>query len=146
MVDISEKAITRRTARAIGSVRLQANTIDLIKKRLLPKGDLFEIARLAGIMAAKRTAELIPLCHQLNLSHVDVNLRLDEAVSTIRIESKVILEGRTGAEMEALVAVSTAALTVYDMCKAVDKSMVIEGVQLVEKRGGKSDIHVSKPL
>ncbi len=140
MVDISSKKTTMRSARATGFVRVGASTLELIEKRLLPKGDLFQIAKVAGIMAAKRNAELIPMCHPLPLSFVDVMIDLDHANTGVRISSEVRLEGKTGAEMEALMAVSVAALTVYDMCKAVDKTMVIGDITLVEKRGGKSDM------
>lgn len=139
MVDISHKKITMRTARATGFVRMQESTLELIKKRLLPKGDPFQIAKIAGIMAAKRNADLIPMCHPLALSFLDVHLELDTESCGVRINSEVRLDGKTGAEMEALTAVSIAALTVYDMCKAVDKSMVIGDVKLIEKKGGKSD-------
>jgi cyclic pyranopterin monophosphate synthase len=142
MVDISDKKVTMRTAKAAGFVRMQAPTLELIEKRLLPKGDLFQIAKIAGIMAAKRNAELIPMCHPLALSFVDVAIVLDYKDTGVRITSEVRLEGKTGAEMEALTAVSIAALTVYDMCKAVDKSMIIEDVKLVEKIGGKSDFNL----
>ncbi|MBN2158849.1 MAG: cyclic pyranopterin monophosphate synthase MoaC [Spirochaetes bacterium] len=140
MVDISSKKVTMRSARAVGFVRLQAATLDLINRKLLPKGDLFQIAKIAGIMAAKRNAELIPMCHPLPLSFVDVSIELDYKKGGVRLASEVRLEGKTGAEMEALMAVAIAALTVYDMCKAVDKTMVIEDMTLVEKRGGKTDI------
>ncbi len=143
MVDISAKKVTMRTAKAAGFVRLQRETLGLIEKRLLPKGDLFQIAKIAGIMAAKRNAELIPLCHPLALSFVDVILELDHDACGVRILSEVRLEGKTGAEMEALTGVSIAALTVYDMCKAVDKAMVIEDIRLIEKTGGKSDFSIT---
>jgi cyclic pyranopterin phosphate synthase len=139
MVDVSGKRVTLRTARAGGFVLMRKGTLDLVRRRLLPKGNLFEIARIAGITAAKRTAELIPLCHPLQVHHVDISVAIDQERSAIRIESVVKLEGKTGAEMEALTAVSVAALTVYDMCKAVDKTMVIGEIRLIEKRGGKSD-------
>jgi cyclic pyranopterin phosphate synthase len=139
MVDISAKKVTMRTARATGFVRIQAATLDLIEKRLLPKGDLFQIAKIAGIMAAKKNAELIPMCHPLALSFIDVAIILDREKGGVRVNSEVRLEGKTGAEMEALMAVSIASLTVYDMCKAVDKTMVIEDITLIEKTGGKSD-------
>jgi cyclic pyranopterin monophosphate synthase len=143
MVDISDKKITMRTARAAGFVRLRKDTLDLIEKRLLPKGDLFQIAKIAGIMAAKRNAELIPMCHPLALSYIDVVIELDYEGCGVRIRSEIRLEGKTGAEMEALTAVAIAALTVYDMCKAVDKSMVIEDIKLIEKTGGKSDFLIN---
>jgi len=139
MVDISDKKVTARTAKAAVFVRMNRSTLDLIEKRLLPKGDLFQIAKIAGIMAAKRNAELIPMCHPLALSFIDVVLELDYSACGVRISSEVRLEGKTGAEMEALTAVSVAALTVYDMCKAVDKEMVISDIRLIEKKGGKSD-------
>ncbi len=139
MVDIAGKEVTSRYARARGFVSMKPETVDLIRKRLLPKGDLFELARIAGIMAAKKNAELIPLCHPLELTFVDVAVAIDDDRQGIAISSEVRLKGRTGAEMEALTAVSVASLTVYDMCKAVDRDMVITDICLVEKRGGKSD-------
>jgi cyclic pyranopterin monophosphate synthase len=143
MVDVSDKKTTHRTAKATGFVKLQKGTLSLIERRLLPKGDLFQIAKIAGIMAAKRNAELIPMCHPLALSFIDVTVVLDYDACGVRIYSEIRLDGKTGAEMEALTAVSIAALTVYDMCKAVDKTMIIEDVKLVEKTGGKSDYSIS---
>lgn len=140
MVDISGKDVTRRSARAEGFVKMGKDTLALIDKKLLPKGNVFEVARIAGIMAAKRTPELIPMCHPLLLTHIDVQVRVDTEKGGISLYAEVRLEGKTGAEMEALTAVCAAALTVYDMCKAVDKTMAIGEVRLVEKRGGKSDI------
>lgn len=137
MVDISPKDVTRRSARAEGAVLFSGNTVELIRKRLIPKGDPFETARIAGIMAAKRTHELIPLCHPLPVAFLDIQIRIEGHRAVI--ESEIRLDGKTGAEMEALTAVSVAALTIYDMCKAVDKGMVIEGIRLIEKKGGKSD-------
>jgi len=142
MVDVSGKAVTSRMARAAGFVRMSANTLDLISRKLLPKGNLFEIAKIAGITAAKKTSDLVPLCHPLAVNFVDVSLKVNMEACGVEIDSEVRIEGKTGAEMEALTAVSVAALTVYDMCKAVDKGMVIEHVRLVEKRGGKSDYAV----
>jgi cyclic pyranopterin monophosphate synthase len=139
MVDVSGKKATLRTAKASGIVKMQQSTIDLIEKKLIPKGNVFEVAKIAGIMAAKKTPELIPMCHPLLLSHIDVKIHIDKEKSCISIESEVKLEGKTGVEMEALTAVSVAGLTIYDMCKAVDKSMVIEDIKLIEKKGGKSD-------
>jgi cyclic pyranopterin phosphate synthase len=136
MVDVSGKEITLRAARASGRVRMAAATLELVKDRKLAKGDVLEVARLAGIMAAKRTGELIPLCHPLPLDSVEVGLTA-VAPDMVRIESEVKIHGRTGVEMEALVAVSVAALAVYDMCKAVDRGIVIEQVQLEEKTGGR---------
>jgi cyclic pyranopterin monophosphate synthase len=136
MVDVSRKGITRRTARASGSVSMRPETVAALRDGRGPKGDPLESARLAGILAAKRTAELVPLCHPLALEHVDVEATLGE--SGVTIASSVVVSGKTGAEMEALVAVSAAALTVYDMCKALDREMVIGSIRLEEKTGGKS--------
>jgi cyclic pyranopterin phosphate synthase len=137
MVDVSAKPVSLRTARASGLVRMEPATLAAILDRALAKGDVLEVARLAGIMAAKRTGELIPLCHPLGLDAVSVSLAPRDA-ATLRIEATATVVGRTGVEMEALTAVAVAALTVYDMCKAVDRSMVIDGVQLEEKTGGSS--------
>ncbi len=139
MVDVSDKKITTRTAKAAGYVKMKASTIDLIEKDLMPKGNIFEVARVSGIMAAKKTSEMIPMCHQLNLTYANVLISIDGAMGGVKIESEVRLDGKTGAEMEALTAVSIAGLTIYDMCKAVDKEMVLSEVRLVEKTGGKSD-------
>ncbi len=139
MVDVSDKKITFRTAKAYGFVKMKPETLDLVEKNLLPKGNLFEIAKIAGILGAKKNSELIPMCHPLNISYVGVDLKMDRKLCGISIFSEIRLEGKTGAEMEALAAVSIAALTVYDMCKAVDKEMIIENLKLIEKTGGKSD-------
>jgi len=139
MVDVTEKMVTSRSARASGFVRMSPETIEAIEKKILPKGNLFEIAKVAGIQGAKRCHDLIPLCHPLFINYIDITLEIDHAATGIRISSRVRLDGKTGAEMEALTAVAVAALTVYDMCKAVDKNMVIEGIRLEEKKGGKSD-------
>lgn len=136
MVDVSAKEPTLRTARASGVVRMAAETLDLIQNRGLSKGDVLEVARLAGIMAAKRTGELVPLCHPLGLDGVELSLA-PLGADRVRIEAVAKVHGRTGVEMEALTAVSVAALTVYDMCKAVDRAMVIESIQLEEKTGGR---------
>ncbi len=137
MVDVSEKPTTRRIARASGVVRMLPATLAAICAGATAKGDVREVARLAGIMGAKRTAELIPLCHPLPLDCI--TLRLDpEGDDVLRIESRVEVTAKTGVEMEALTAVSVAALTVYDMCKGVDRAMVIERIQLEEKAGGAS--------
>jgi len=141
MVDVAGKEITKRSAMARGFVCMGEEVLLQIVSDLLPKGNLFEVARIAGIMAAKKTSDLVPMCHPLNLSYVNVDLELDEKRGGVVITSEIRLDGKTGAEMEALAAVTVAALTVYDMCKAVDKSMVIEDVTLVEKRGGKSDFN-----
>ena len=146
MVDISGKSVTARRARAVGFVKMEQKTLELIKKKLIPKGNVFETARIAGILAAKRTSEVIPMCHPLLLTYVDVKMDIDEERGGVSISSEVRLEGRTGAEMEALSAVSVSGLTVYDMCKAVDKGMIIEDIRLIEKSGGKSDILQSKQI
>ena len=138
MVDVSNKEVTERTATARGSVYTNAETLRLIQQGGVEKGDVLGTARLAGIMAAKRTPELVPLCHPLALSSVAVDLECDPARNAVDITATCKLEGRTGAEMEALTAVTVAALTVYDMCKAVDRSMTIGDVRLAHKAGGKS--------
>lgn len=138
MVDVSDKAETERTATAKGSVLMQAATLALIKEGGVKKGDVLSVARLAGIMGAKRTPDLIPLCHPLTLTSVQVDLTLDEARNAVDITATCKLTGKTGVEMEALTAVSVAALTVYDMCKAVDKAMQIVDIRLTHKSGGKS--------
>ena len=138
MVDVSDKAETERSATARGSVLMQSETLALIAAGDMKKGDVLAVARLAGIMAAKRTAELIPLCHPLALTSIKVDLAIDKVRNAVDIEATCKLKGRTGVEMEALTAVSVAALTVYDMCKAVDRGMTITGIHLTAKRGGKS--------
>jgi len=137
MVDTSDKPETLRHARASGLIRLEPATAALIRDRRLAKGDVLEVARLAGIMAAKHTGDLIPLCHPLPLTGVQVDFAFD-GDSMLRIEASARVYGRTGVEMEALTAVSVAALTVYDMCKAVDRTMTIERIRLEEKSGGRS--------
>jgi cyclic pyranopterin phosphate synthase len=138
MVDVSGKADTVREAVARGLVRMQPATFDLIKRGETAKGDVLTAAQLAGIMAAKKTPDLIPLCHPILIGDVRVEFRPDEASSTIEITATATSTGKTGVEMEALTAVSVAALTIYDMCKAVDRGMKIENIRLVAKRGGKS--------
>ncbi len=138
MVDVSEKDVTVRTARAAGRVMVSPETLALITEGRVPKGDVFSVARTAAIMAAKRTSELIPLCHPLILDQVTVDFSCDEAARAIDIEAAVKLSGRTGAEMEALTAVSVAALTIYDMCKAADRGIRIGNIRLIHKSGGKS--------
>jgi cyclic pyranopterin phosphate synthase len=138
MVDVSEKDITERTATAVCSVIMQPETIRMILEGGVKKGDVLSVARLAGIMGAKRTPDLIPLCHPLALTSVKVDLTVDEGRNAVDIGATCKLKGRTGVEMEALTAVSVAALTVYDMCKAVDRGMRITDVRLVHKAGGKS--------
>jgi cyclic pyranopterin phosphate synthase len=138
MVDVSDKAETERTATAKGSVLMQPTTLALIKEGGVKKGDVLSVARLAGIMGAKKTPDLIPLCHPLALTSVQVDLTLDEARNAVDITATCKLVGKTGVEMEALTAVSVAALTVYDMCKAVDRGMQIVDIRLTHKSGGKS--------
>ena len=138
MVDVSDKAETNRVAVARGSVTMAAETLDRIRQGTVAKGDVLSVARLAGIMGAKRTPDLIPLCHPLALSSVRIELALVPERNAVEIEATCRLKGRTGVEMEALTAVSVAALTIYDMVKAVDRSMVIGEIRLVHKSGGKS--------
>lgn len=138
MVDVGAKAETAREAVAAGRVRMREETLRLLREGNLPKGDVLGVARVAGIMAAKRTPDLIPLCHPLLLTKVTVEFTFDEMASAVEITATVRCKGQTGVEMEALIAVSVAALTIYDMAKAVEKGMVIEGIRLLEKRGGKS--------
>ena len=138
MVDVADKAITSRVATARGEVHMQATTLEAIRDGAVPKGDVLAAARIAGIMAAKRTPELIPLCHTLLLSKVAVDFEIDEAGQQIVIVATVRCNGPTGVEMEALTAVSVAALTIYDMAKALEKTMTISNICLLEKRGGKS--------
>lgn len=144
MVDVGAKAATRRRAVARGAVTMQAETLQRIVDRNIEKGDVFTVARLAGIMAAKQTPQLIPLCHPLLLSSVTVEFTPQPDAGRVEIEATVTVTGQTGVEMEALTAVSIAALTVIDMCKAVDKTMTVEAVRLVEKEGGKSG-HFVRP-
>ena len=138
MVDVSDKTETERIATAKGSVLMQPTTLALIRDGAVKKGDVLSVARLAGIMGAKKTPDLIPLCHPLALTSVQVDLTLDEARNAVDITATCKLMGKTGVEMEALTAVSVAALTVYDMCKAVDKGMQIVDIRLTHKSGGKS--------
>ena len=138
MVNVGEKDETRRVAVAGGRVNMSQDTLNTVKSGGLKKGDVLSVAQLAGVMGAKQTAHLIPLCHPLTLSHVDVQLTLNEPDCAIDIRAECRLDGKTGVEMEALTAVSVAALTVYDMCKAVDKAMVIRDIRLLHKSGGKS--------
>ena len=137
MVDVGRKEITSRSARAVAYVSLSPQTLALIRDKRVAKGDVFEVARLAGIMASKRTAELIPLCHPLPIDSVEMTFEvIDER--TVKVEAQVGVQARTGAEMEALTAVSVAALTVYDMCKSSDRAITIGPIGLLEKSGGKS--------
>ena len=138
MVDVSGKEITTRTASAEGSIRVSEEIIEAIKNGSVEKGDVLGVARVAGIMAAKRTPELIPMCHPLLLNKCSVDFRIDELAKTVTAVCTVRTDGKTGVEMEALTGVSVALLTIYDMCKALDKRMCIENVHLVCKQGGKS--------
>lgn len=138
MVEVGEKEFTRREAVARGEVTMRKETLDMILEGRVPKGEVFGVARVAGIMAAKKTPDLIPLCHPLALTGVDVHFRPDRERSRVEIEARARTTGQTGVEMEALTAVSVAALAIYDMCKAVDREMVIGAVRLVHKSGGKS--------
>jgi len=138
MVDVTEKAVTHRAAIAEGFVVMRAATLALVESGTANKGDVLAAARIAGIMAAKRTHDLIPLCHQLNLTGVAVTLALEREPPGVRVTAHVKTTGQTGAEMEALTAVSVACLTIYDMLKAADKSMRFDGIRLVEKTGGRS--------
>ena len=141
MVDVSDKAVTDRVAVAEGWVKMQPETLEKIIEGKAKKGDVLAVARLAGIMGAKKTAELIPLCHPLPITKVSLDLTADEDRPGVRVEATVKTTGQTGVEMEALTAVSTACLTIYDMVKAVEKSMVIEDVRLILKDGGKSGLY-----
>lgn len=144
MVDISAKPDTARRAVARGLVRMQASTLALVRAKRVAKGDVLTVAQLAGIMAAKRAAELIPLCHPIPLTHAEVELVPDAKAGGVAIEATVDTTAPTGVEMEALVAVAVAALTVYDMCKAADCGMTIERVRLVHKRGGRSGTYTRR--
>lgn len=138
MVDLSEKSDTVRTAIARGEIQMKPETLALIRAGAIKKGDVLTVAQIAGIQAAKRTSELIPLCHPLPLSHIEVALELDDALPGVIITATTRVTGKTGVEMEALTAVSVAALTVYDMAKAVEKTMRIQNIRLIEKHGGRS--------
>jgi cyclic pyranopterin phosphate synthase len=141
MVDVGDKPETARIAIAEGSVIMLPETLDIVRRGDAKKGDVLGTARLAGIMAAKRTHELIPLCHPLLISKIAVDLAIDEALPGVRVRAEVRMKGQTGVEMEALTAVSVACLTVYDMVKAVDRAMRIDGIRLVHKSGGKSGVY-----
>ncbi len=140
MVDVSHKPDTRREAVAKGVVRMQAATFNLIKQGQVAKGDVLSVAQLAGIMAAKRTPDIIPLCHPVLIGDIKIEFSLDEGNSTIEITVTVKSTGKTGLEMEALTATAVAALTIYDMCKSVDRGMKIENIRLIGKSGGKSGV------
>jgi cyclic pyranopterin phosphate synthase len=138
MVDVSDKSVTVRTAVSAAEVRMRSDTFDLIRDQKVKKGNVLETARIAGIMAAKRTSDLIPMCHPLNITHVQIDFLPHETEHTIAIRASVRAVDQTGVEMEALTAAAVAALTIYDMCKAHDRAMTITGIQLLEKSGGKS--------
>ncbi len=140
MIDVSSKDITIRVAIAEGSIRMQKATFEMIRDKKAKKGDVLEIARLAGIMAAKKTGYLIPLCHPLNLSSIEIDFKLIKSKNQVNVISKVKISDRTGVEMEALTAVSICLLTIYDMCKSVDRGMIINEIKLREKSGGKSGL------
>jgi cyclic pyranopterin monophosphate synthase len=145
MVDVSAKADTERLAVAKGEVKMKPETLALIRAGALKKGDVLTIAKIAGIQAAKRTSEIIPLCHPLSLSHIEVDLELDDTLPGVLITAKTKTTGKTGVEMEALTAVTGAALTIYDMAKAAEKTMHIQNIRLVEKHGGKSGDIINEP-
>ena len=138
MVDVGGKPETERMALARGEVLMQQTTLDLIRKGAIKKGDVLTVAQVAGIAGAKRTADLIPFCHPLPLTHLEINFELDDQLPGVRITASARTRGQTGVEMEALTAVSVAALTIYDMAKAAEKTMKIQNIRLVEKRGGQS--------
>ena len=144
MVDVSDKEITSRVAVARGSIHMQAETLELIRSGKVEKGDVFSVARVAGIMAAKKTSELIPMCHPLNITSVKIDLTAQKKPARVDIEASVRVSGKTGVEMEAMTAVCVAGLTIYNMCKAVDREMTIGEVRLVKKSGGKSGTFVRK--
>jgi len=144
MVDVTAKKPTERKAVAGGMISMNSETFELIENQKVKKGNVLETARIAGIMAAKKTAELIPMCHPLNITHIQVDFSPDAAASSIGIEAAVRAIDQTGVEMEAITAVSVAALTIYDMCKSSDKEMTISKIQLLKKSGGKSGTYVRK--
>jgi cyclic pyranopterin monophosphate synthase len=144
MVDVSAKEVTSRIAVARGTVHMRAETLQLILDDKIEKGDVFSVARVAGIMAAKKTAELIPMCHPLNITSVEIDLTPSENPAQVEIEASVRVSGKTGVEMEAMTAVSVAGLTIYDMCKAVDREMSIGEIRLLKKSGGKSGTFIRK--
>jgi cyclic pyranopterin phosphate synthase len=145
MVDVSEKAATRREATATGTVTMRTETLELIRAGNLKKGDVLATARIAGIMAAKRTHELIPLCHPLPVSSIKVDIEPDDTLPGLRVTATVAVDGKTGVEMEALTAASVACLTIYDMAKAVEREMVIGDIRLLAKSGGRSGDYRAEP-
>jgi cyclic pyranopterin phosphate synthase len=142
MVDVSAKPVTKRTAIASGRVLMKAQTLERIVNKKIEKGDVLGVARVAGIMAAKRTGEIIPMCHPLAIDSVEIQFQPDGRRSEVRIEVRVKSTGKTGVEMEALMATAAAALTIYDMCKAVDRGMIISDIKLMKKSGGKSGTYI----
>ena len=138
MVDVSDKDITKRTATAQGTISVSREVMDAVLEKKIKKGDVLTVAQVAGIMGTKRTSDLIPMCHPLSLTNAKVTFDIDEEACTITAKCTAVCEGKTGVEMEALTGVSVALLTIYDMCKAIDKRMVIKDIHLVEKTGGKS--------
>jgi cyclic pyranopterin phosphate synthase len=144
MVDVSDKDVTHRFAVARGAIRMRAETLELILKGKVEKGDVFSVARVAGIMAAKKTSELIPMCHPLNITSVEIDLNPAQDPARVEIEASVRVDGKTGVEMEAMTAVAVAGLTIYDMCKAVDREMSLGEIRLVKKSGGKSGTFIRK--
>ncbi|HEY1235209.1 MAG TPA: cyclic pyranopterin monophosphate synthase MoaC [Candidatus Binatia bacterium] len=144
MVDVSGKDVTSRIAIARGTIHMRADTLDLILEDKIEKGDVFSVARVAGIMAAKKTAELIPMCHPLNLTAVELELAAAREPARVDIEATVRVSGKTGVEMEAMTAVAVAGLTIYDMCKAVDREMTLGEIRLAKKSGGKSGTFIRK--
>jgi cyclic pyranopterin phosphate synthase len=145
MVDVGDKPVTRREARAQAIVRTRRDVLEKIESGTMSKGDVLSVARFAGIQAAKQTPQLVPLCHTILLDVVDVEAQVDLQASCVRLQSRVACTGTTGVEMEAIVAVSLAAVTIVDMCKAVDRAMVIDGIELVEKSGGRSGVYRKHP-
>ena len=146
MVDVTDKTATLRTAVAQGVVSMNPATFEMIHNQTVKKGNVLETARIAGVMAAKKTSELIPMCHPLNITHISVDFFPEKKASSIRIETTARLLGQTGVEMEALTAASVAALTIYDMCKSYDREMVISDIYLLEKSGGKSGTFTRKKI
>ncbi|HWP56566.1 MAG TPA: cyclic pyranopterin monophosphate synthase MoaC [Candidatus Acidoferrales bacterium] len=145
MVDVSEKDVTDRVAVARGAVTMRPETLDLIVENKMPKGDVFAVARVAGIMAAKKTPDLIPMCHPLNITSVEISLTPERNPARVEMEAVVRVSGKTGVEMEAMTAVAVCGLTIYDMCKAVDREMSLGEIRLVKKSGGKSGEFVRRP-
>lgn len=144
MVDVSDKDVTRRTAVAEGTITLSSEAMDAVLGKKIKKGDVFTVAQVAGIMGTKRTSDLIPMCHPVGLENASVEFDVDEKACTIKVVCTAVCDGKTGVEMEALTGVSVALLTIYDMCKAIDKSMNISDIHLVSKTGGKSGDFISE--